>query len=172
MGAYTIFMDWKNKQNQNVHTTQSNLYIQCNPYWNTNDTFHIYRTNSSNIYMEPRMTPNSCSNFENENKVGGNADNCNWIKIKKKKEKENKVGGIIIPDIKLYYKAMVIKTVWYWHKNRHRSMEHKTEPGLLHFELPDSSNGVFVYESSSQLPLSSVKKSQPLCSLNLPMILL
>ena len=50
-----------------------------------------------NIFTICQKTPNNQSNLEKE---------------------KNVAGGIRLPDFRQYCKATVIKTVWYWHKNR------------------------------------------------------
>ena len=42
--------------------------------------------------------------------------------------KKNGTGGINLPNFRLYCKATVIKKVWYWNKEKYRSVEQNRKP--------------------------------------------
>ena len=42
----------------------------------------------------------------------------NVLNSKSNMKMKNTAGGIRVTDSRLYYKAITIKTVWYWHKNK------------------------------------------------------
>ena len=89
MERYTMFLDWKNQHCENDYSTQSSLPIQYNPYQTINGIFHK---------LEQKIL-----------KFVGRHKRCQIAKAILRKK--NGAGGIRLPEVRLYYKATVLKTV-------------------------------------------------------------
>ena len=48
---------------------------------------------------------------------------------------KKKIGRLILSSFKFYYKAIVIKIVWQWHKDRHIDKWHRTGSPEIHSYL-------------------------------------
>ena len=131
-----MFLVRKNQYCENDYTTKCNLQIQCDPYQITSGIFHRTKTKNFTIHIETQKTSNSQSIVFRKNSI--------FLSRR-----------INLPNFRLYYKSIVIKTVWYWHKNRNIDQRNKIESP----EINTYTYGYLIFDKGGK---NTIGQRQPL----------